>query len=58
MTIGIIFGGIIFAILAVFIDDYIGFMNMDVAIYHDFALYSVISLYIQLIFSFVLEKLK
>jgi hypothetical protein len=32
-------------------------MNMDYGIYKEFALYSIIQLYIQLIFSFVLEKL-
>lgn len=32
-------------------------MNMDVSIYKEFALYSVIQLYIQLIFSFILEKM-
>ena len=30
---------------------------MDVSIYKEFALYSVIQLYIQLIFSFILEKM-
>lgn len=39
------------------IKTYIEFMNMDYNIYKEFALYSVIQLYIQLIFSFVMEKL-
>lgn len=57
MTLGIIFGFIIFGFIALNIDSYISFMNMDVEIYREFALYSVIQIYIQLIFSFVLEKL-
>lgn len=57
MTLGIIFGFIIFGFVALNIDSYIGFMNMNIEIYREFALYSIIQLYIQLIFSFVLEKL-
>ena len=57
MTSGIIIGFIVFGFFVINIDSYINFMNMDVSIYKEFALYSVIQLYIQLIFSFVLEKL-
>ena len=57
MILGIIAGLIIFGIVAFNIDSYISFMNMDTNIYHNFALYSVIQLYIQLIFSFILQKL-
>lgn len=57
MTLGIIVGAIIFGIIAINVEDYINFMNMDVSIYKQFTLYSIIQLYIQLIFSFVLEKL-
>lgn len=57
MIVGIIVGFVVFGFIALNIDSYISFMNMDVSIYHNFALYSVIQLYIQLIFSFVLEKL-
>ena len=32
-------------------------MNMDYNIYKEFAIYSVIQLYIQLVFAFVMEKL-
>ena len=32
-------------------------MNMDFEIYKEFAVYSILQLYIQLVFSFVLEKL-
>lgn len=57
IVIGIIVGFFIFGFIALNIDSYIKFMNMDVNVYHNFALYSVIQLYIQLIFSFILEKL-
>lgn len=57
MTLGIILGFIIFGLFALNLRKYIEFMNMDYEIYKEFALYSVIQLYIQLIFSFVLEKL-
>lgn len=53
----IIFGFLIFGILGLNIDSYITFMNMDINTYHTFGLYSIISLYIQLIFSLLLEKL-
>lgn len=57
MTLGIIIGAIVFGFLAINVENYIRFMNMDVNIYKEFTLYSIIQLYIQLIFSFVLEKL-
>lgn len=57
MTLGIIVGAIIFGFLAANVENYIKFMNMDVGIYKEFTLYSIIQLYIQLVFSFVLEKL-
>lgn len=57
MTLGIIVGAIVFGILAANVENYIKFMNMDVGIYKEFTLYSIIQLYIQLVFSFVLEKL-
>lgn len=57
MTLGTIIGFIVFGFIAVKIESYISFMNMDVNTYKEFALYSVIQLYIQLIFSFILEKL-
>lgn len=57
MTLGIIVGFFVFGFLAINIENYIEFMNMEVAIYKEFAIYSVIQLYIQLVFAFVLEKL-
>ncbi len=57
MTLGIIIGFIVFISIAINIRSYIEFMNMDYSLYKEFAVYSVIQLYIQLIFSFVMEKL-
>ena len=57
MTLGIIIGAIVFGFIVINVENYIKFMNMDVNIYREFTLYSIIQLYIQLIFSFVLEKL-
>lgn len=57
MTLGIIAGFLVFGFILLNIEKYIQFMNMDIHIYKEFAIYSVIQLYIQLIFSFVLEKL-
>ena len=57
MTLGIIVGFFVFGFILLNIESYINFMNMDVNIYKEFAIYSVIQLYIQLIFAFVLEKL-
>ena len=57
MTLGTIIGFVVFGFIVLNIESYINFMNMNVAIYKEFSVYSVIQLYIQLIFSFVLEKL-
>ena len=57
ITLGIIFGAIIFGTIVINIEKYINFMNMDVNIYKEFAIYSVIQLYIQLVLSYVFEKL-
>lgn len=57
LVIGIVLGAIVFGVITIFIEPYIKFMNMDVETYKDFSIYSVVSLYIQLIFSFILEKL-
>lgn len=58
---GIVLGSIIvfiiFGLIVINIEKYISFMNMDISIYKTFAIYSVIQLFIQLIFAFVLEKL-
>ena len=57
LVIGIIVAFFIFSFIVFHIDSYIEFKNMDIATYKTFAIYSVIQLYIQLVFAFVLEKL-
>lgn len=57
ITIGIILSIIIFGFLAINVELYINFMNMDINIYKIFTVYSIIQIGIQLIFSFVLNKL-
>jgi len=57
MTLGIIVGFIVFGFILLNVDKYISFMNMDVSIYRNFTIYSIIQLYIHLVFGFILEKL-
>lgn len=57
MTLGTIVGLIVYGFIAINIKGYIQFMNMDYNTYKEFAVYSVIQFYIQLVFSFVMEKL-
>ena len=57
IVLGSIIAFIIFGFIVINIEKYINFMNMDINIYKTFAIYSVIQLFIQLVFAFVLEKL-
>lgn len=57
ITVGIVIGFIIFGLLVLNVETYIKFMNMEISIYKSFAIYSIIQLYIQLIFQFILCKL-
>ena len=57
IIVGIVVGFLVFGIIALHIDSYITFMNMDIDVYHNFSLYSVILLYIHLIFTLILQKL-
>lgn len=54
---GTIVAFFVFGFIVINIESYINFMNMDVSIYKEFAIYSVIQVYIQLIFEFILVKL-
>ena len=58
---GIIVGGligiVIYGFLVLNIVPYINFMNMDVDLYKNFAVYSILQLFIQLVFMFIIEKL-
>ena len=57
IVLGSIIAFLIFGFIVINIEQYISFMNMDITIYKTFAIYSVIQLFIQLVFAFVLEKL-
>ena len=57
IVLGIFVGLFIFGFISINIESYIKFMNMDVQVYKEFAIYSVIQMYIQLVFAFILEKL-
>lgn len=57
MTAGTVVGLIVFGLFAINAKKYVEFMNMDFEIYKEFTVYSILQLYIQLVFSFVLEKL-
>lgn len=56
IVLGMMVGAILFGSVACHIDDYIGFMNMDVEIYRVFGIYSVIQIYLQLVLQLVLTK--
>ena len=57
IVLGSVIAFLIFGFIVINIEQYISFMNMDITIYKRFAIYSVIQLFIQLVFAFVLEKL-
>jgi hypothetical protein len=56
MTLGMFLGSIVFGLLIYNVDYYIRFMNMDISIYKEFTIYSLVQIYLQLILSFVLMK--
>lgn len=57
IALGSIIAFIIYGLLTLNIERYIRFMNMDVEFYKNFAIYSILQLFVQLIFAFILEKL-
>lgn len=57
IIVGTLISGVIFGILALNIDGFIRFMNMDPQIYREFSLYIVLQLWIQLIVMMAIEKL-
>lgn len=57
IILGILIGAIIFGGIALNIDKYITFMNMDVDTYRIFGIYSVIQIYLQLALQLILTKL-
>lgn len=57
LVIGTLVSAIIFSIILINVDNYIEFMNMDVTIYKNFAIYSILQLFICIEFAMVLDKL-
>ena len=57
MFYGIVFSFLVYGLFIIFLDPYIKFMNMEVEVYRNFALYSIIQLFIQNVFSFIIEKM-
>lgn len=57
IVLGSIFGLIILGAIALNIDKYIAFMNMDVQIYKTFAMYGIIQMFLQLLLNLSLCKL-
>lgn len=57
LVVGTLLALIVYGFILINIDKYIVFMNMDVNAYKTFGIYSVIQLYIQLVFNFIIEKL-
>lgn len=54
---GILFSILIFVIPLIFVDNYISFFGQDVEFYRIFVIYSLLQLFLQSLFSLVLEKL-
>jgi len=56
-VIGTIISFFVFLMIVLNVENYITFMNMDVNVYKNFTIYSIVLLFFQLVFAFVLEKL-
>ena len=54
---GTIFAAIIFAIPLVFVDKFILFMGQDPAVYRIYVIYAIALLFLQVLFSLIIEKL-
>lgn len=54
---GTIFTSIIFAILLIFVDNYIIFMGQEVEFYRNYIIYGISLLFLQTLFSLIMEKL-
>jgi len=54
---GTIFSALIFAIPLIFVDNYIAFFGQDVEFYRNYVIYGIALLFLQTLFSFIIEKL-
>ena len=57
MVIASIIGFFVFGFVILNIDKYINFMNMEIEVYKEFAIYSVVQIYLGLIFNCIIDKL-
>lgn len=57
MLFGTIFVGLLTLLLAFNVNTYIRIMNMDVILYHDFCIYSMIWMYLSFIMQLIMQKL-
>lgn len=57
ILLGLIFSFVVFGLLAIFIDNYIGFMNFDVSIFKTFALMSIGQLFFGFAIDMISEKM-
>ncbi len=54
---GTIFSALIFAIPLIFVDKYIAFFGQDIEFYRIYVIYGIALLFLQTLFSFIIEKL-
>lgn len=54
---GVVFSVVLFSLLVVFVDDYILFFGQDVEFYRIYVIYGIALLFLQTLFSFIIEKL-
>ncbi len=56
MIYGFLFGAIFFGLFILNIDNYLNFLGMDIHIYKEFTIFSIIFIFLQLLFAMILEK--
>ena len=56
IILGIVVGGIVFALFCIFSEQYLTFMSMDIATYKIFTIYSFLQIYISMVFQIIIEK--
>ena len=54
---GSILGFFVFGAAAFYVEKYLDFMSMDTIFYRNFTIYSLMQIYLQMVFSFVMNKL-
>ena len=57
LLVGSILGFFIFGMAAFYVEKYLDFMSMDTIFYRNYTIYSLMQIYLQMVFSFVMNKL-